>query len=72
MLPTDEPHFYDDLFLMRFVMTHSKGGKECNLKVRINVCVDARARAPRSASPQAVRWAVAAGPHAPRLTARML
>jgi len=29
VFPTDEPDFYDDLFLMRFVMTHSKGGKEC-------------------------------------------
>ena len=36
VLPTDEPDFYDDLFLMRFVMTHSKGGKECSLKVRID------------------------------------
>jgi hypothetical protein len=32
VMPTDQPDFYDDLFLMRFVMTHSKGGKECNLK----------------------------------------
>ena len=48
VLPTDEPHFYDDLFLMRFVMTHSKGGKECNLKVRIDgVCGCSGARAPQ-------------------------
>ena len=37
VLPTDEPDFfYDDLFLMRFVMTHSKGGKECNLQVPVD------------------------------------
>jgi hypothetical protein len=34
VFPTDQPGFYDDLFLMRFVMTHSKDGKQCNLKVR--------------------------------------
>ena len=32
VFPQDEPDFYDDLFIMRFVMTHSKGGKECNYK----------------------------------------
>ena len=32
VFPQDQPDFYDDLFVMRFVMTHSKGGKECNFK----------------------------------------
>ena len=32
VFPADQPDFYDDLFLLRFVMTHSKGGKECKME----------------------------------------
>ncbi len=31
VFPTDQPDFYDDLFVMRFVMTHSKGGTTCKM-----------------------------------------